>query len=146
MYKHFPDVESILRAHHQRHVAAYLAQLAELRERVSDPADRLRAVLEAYALICHYRQGHGSDELSALVHRGEGIARAQEGLLRLFEDVLVDVDAAGSLRRDTSPEELARFCLHALNAAGALPSEAAVRRLAAVTLTGLSPTSTPSQS
>ena len=113
---------------------------------MSDPADRLRAVLKAYALICHHRQGHGSDELSALVHRGEGIARAQEGLLRLFEDVLADVDAAGFLRRDTSPEELARFCLHALSAAGTLPSEAAVRRLAAVTLTGLSPTSTPSQS
>lgn len=137
LYKHFPDVESILLAHHQRHVAAHLDQLGALRDQVSDPMDRVRAVLQAYALICHHRRAHGTDELSALVHRGEGVARAEEGLLRLFEEVLAAAAAAGLLRVDAAPGELAHYCLHALSAAGSLSSQAAVRRLVAVTLTGL---------
>jgi hypothetical protein len=35
--------------------------------------------------------------------------------------------------------ELASYCLHALTAAGTLPSKAAVRRLVTVTLAGLHP-------
>ena len=38
-----------------------------------------------------------------------------------------------------APGELAGYCLHALTAAGSLPSEAAVRRLLAVTMSGLRP-------
>jgi len=38
-----------------------------------------------------------------------------------------------------APDELAGYCLHALTAAGNLPSEAAVRRLLAVTMAGLRP-------
>src|SRR5262249_54985329 len=47
LYKYFPDVEAILFAWHERHVAAHLEQLAELRERGGDPGERLDAVLEA---------------------------------------------------------------------------------------------------
>jgi hypothetical protein len=35
------------------------------------------------------------------------------------------------------PDELASFCLHAITAAGSLPSKTAVRRLVTVTLAGL---------
>lgn len=139
LYKHFPDVETILRAHHQRHVTAHLAQLTALRDQVGDPGDRLRSVLEAYALTCHHRQSHGTDELSALVHRGEQVAHAQEGLLRLLEEVLADAATAGHLRRDMAPNELAQYCLHALSAAGSLPSEAAAQRLVHVVFAGLAP-------
>jgi hypothetical protein len=43
------------------------------------------------------------------------------------------------VRDDVEPEELATYCLHALAAATSLSSEAAVRRLAKVTLDGLRP-------
>ena len=46
---------------------------------------------------------------------------------------------AGDVRDDVAPDELASYCLHALAAAGDLPSEDAGRRLVAVTLAGLRP-------
>src|SRR5438034_9740441 len=49
LYKYFPDVEAILVAWHDRHVTGHLEQLAELRDQAGDPADRLEAVLSAYA-------------------------------------------------------------------------------------------------
>ncbi|MFP3989652.1 TetR/AcrR family transcriptional regulator [Streptomyces sp. E11-3] len=139
LYKYFPDVEAILAAHHERHVTRHLAHLTELRDQPGDPAARLEAVLERYALICHHRARHGTEELSALLHRGEHVAQAQQQLIDLFRDLLAEVAAAGGLRDDVAPEELARYCLHALTAAGDLPSEASVHRLVAVTLAGLLP-------
>ena len=122
---------------HQRHVAAHLAHLAQLGNAVGDPTERLHAVLEAYALICHHRERHGGGELAALLHRGEDVRRAEHELADLFQELLGEVVAAGRLRDDVATEELATFCLHALGAARALPSEAAVHRLVAVTLAGL---------
>ncbi|WP_351231358.1 TetR/AcrR family transcriptional regulator [Streptomyces sp. NPDC002133] len=139
LYKYFPDVEAILTAHHERHVASHLEHLAALRDQPGDGVARLKAVLEHYALICYDRQRHGTEELSALLHRGEQVAHAQQQLVDLFRDLLTDAAAAGQLRDDVAPAELASYCLHALTAAGSLPSEAAVRRLVAVTLTGLRP-------
>ncbi|MPZ60265.1 MAG: TetR family transcriptional regulator [Propionibacteriales bacterium] len=139
LYKYFPDVQSILFAEHERHVSGHLEQLAELRERAGDPAERLEAVLQAYARICHYRERHGTEELGALLHRGEHVTRTQQQLLDLFRDLLSEVAATGDLRDDVSPAELASYCLYALSAAGSLPSEAAVRSLVAVTLDGLRP-------
>jgi hypothetical protein len=52
---------------------------------------------------------------------------------------LSDAAAAGHIRDDVAPDELATFCVHALAAAKDLPSEAAVRRVVAVTLAGLRP-------
>lgn len=139
LYKYFPDVESILVAQHERHVTEHLERLAELRDQAGDAAERLEAVLEAYALISHYRGRHGTEEVAALVHRGEHVARAQRQLLDLFRDLLAEVAEAGDLRDDVAPDELASYCLHALGAASSLPSEAAVRRLVTVTLAGLRP-------
>lgn len=136
LYKYFPDVEAILVAWHQRHVAGHLETLTELRDGAGDPAQRLEAVLEAYALIAHQREHHGP-ELGALLHRNEHVARAQQHLVEVFRDLLTEVAATGGLRDDVAPDELARYCLHALTAAGNLHSTAAVRRLVSVTLTGL---------
>jgi AcrR family transcriptional regulator len=138
LYKYFPDVDAILVAWHHRHVAGHLAQLAELRDQPGEPGARLAAVLETYALIAHHRERHGA-EISALVHRGEQVAQAQQQLSDLFRDLLTEVAATGELRDDVPPDELASYCLHALAAAGGLPSEAAVHRLVAVTLAGLGP-------
>lgn len=139
LYKYFPDVESILAAHHERHVASHLAHLTELRDQPGSAGERLEAVLQRYALICHYRQRHGTEELAALLHRDEHVAHAQQQLIDLFRDLLTEVAATGDLRDDVAPDELASYCLHALTAASNLPTEAAVSRLVAVTLAGLRP-------
>ena len=138
LYKYFPDVETILVAWHQRHVAGHLEHLAALRDQAGDAGERLEAVLEAYALICYQREHHGT-ELGALLHRGEHVARAQQQLIDVIRDLLNEVAETGDLRDDVAPDELATYCLHALTAAGSLPSEAAVRRLVSVTLAGLHP-------
>ena len=137
LYKYFPDVEAILSAWHERHVAAHLAHLTELRDQDGVPGVRLESVLQAYARICHHRERHGMEELGALLHGGEQVARSQQELLDLFGELLSEVAAAGEIRDDVAPDELAIFCVHALSAAGHLPSETAVRRLVAVTLSGL---------
>lgn len=139
LYKYFTDVETILAAQHERHVSSHLAHLAELREQPGDASSRLEAVLERYAFICHHRERHGTEELAALLHRGEHVAHAQQQLIDLFQGLLTEVAATGGLRDDAVPDELASYCLHALAAAGTLPSEAAVHRLVAVTLAGLRP-------
>ncbi|TFV91137.1 TetR/AcrR family transcriptional regulator [Blastococcus sp. CT_GayMR16] len=137
LYKYFPDVEAILYASHQRHVAGHLHHLAELRDGGGDPAERLEAVLHAYAMIAYRREQHGTEEMGALLHRGDHVSRAQQQLVGLIEDVLREVAAAGELRDDVAPDELASYCLHALGAAGSLSSQAAVQRLVTVTLAGL---------
>ncbi len=139
LYKYFPDVEAILRAWHERHVSAHLAHLAELRDHDGDAGQRLEAVLLAYARMCYHRERDGTEELGALLHRGEQAASAQQELLELFRDLLAEAAATNDFRDDVAPKELANYCLHALAAASSLPSEAAVRRLVAVTLAALRP-------
>ena len=67
------------------------------------------------------------------------MARVHAQLRRLDHDVLADAAASGDVRDDVAVEELVDYCLHALSAARTLNSPAAVRRLVAVTLTGLRP-------
>ena len=134
LYKYFPDVEAILLAWHERHVGGHLELLAKIRDRSGDPRKRLEAVLEAYAFIEHERH---AGELSALLHRGEHADRARQHLTDIIRDLLTEAADAGHIRDDIAPEELAGYCLSALTAASSLPTEAAVRRLVAVTLTGL---------
>ncbi|MBA3251169.1 MAG: TetR/AcrR family transcriptional regulator [Geodermatophilaceae bacterium] len=136
LYKYFAEVDAILIAWHERQIAAHLAHLAEVRDRTADVSQRLEAVLAAYALISHEHRDH---ELAALLHRGEHVARAQLSLRNLVRDLVREGAQGGAVRDDIAPEELASYCLHALTAAGGLPSKAAVRRLVAVTLDGLRP-------
>ena len=136
LYKYFPDVEAILLAWHERHVAGHLEHLAELRGQAGGAAERLEAVLIAYALISQHRGHHGA-ELAAFLHRGEHVARAQRQLHDLIRDLLTEAAETGDVRDDVAPGELATYCLHALTAASSLPSEASVRRLVTVTLAGL---------
>lgn len=134
LYKYFPDIEAILAAWHERQVSAHIRQLAALRDRGATAAERLETVLEAYALIQH--EQHAS-ELAALLHRGEHVVRAQQQLRDFIVDLLTEGAASGELRDDVAADELATYCMHALTAAGSLPSKTAVRRLVAVTLGGL---------
>jgi AcrR family transcriptional regulator len=136
LYKYFPDVESILAAWHERHVGGHLEHLSQLATQTGTARERLGAVFEAYALIMHHRH---EPELSALLHRGEHVARAELRLQEFIRDLLAEGAKAGDVRRDVSPDELAKYALHALTAAGSLSSKAAVQRLVAVTLAGLHP-------
>ena len=138
LYKYFPDLESVLLAWHERQVGGHLAHLEQVRDQIADPGQRLPAVLLAYALMNHGRLAHGTD-LSALLHQGEHVDHAHRQLADLISGLLADAAAAGAVRDDTAPGELAAYCLHALGAAGALSSKAAVRRLVTVTMAGLRP-------
>ncbi|MBC9726007.1 TetR/AcrR family transcriptional regulator [Streptomyces sp. TRM68367] len=136
LYKYFPDVESILAAWHERRITGHLAELAELRDRPGTPGERLEAVLERYAFIQQQRHGHGG-ELSAALHRGDHVAHTEQHLRHFIRGLLTEGADAGEVRDDVPPDELTGYCLHALTGAGSLSSKAAVRRLVAVTLSGL---------
>jgi AcrR family transcriptional regulator len=136
LYRYFPDVEAILLAWHERQVSAHLTQLAAVRDRAGNAADRLEAVLQAYALMAYE---HEETDLAATLHRGDHVVRAEKHLHDFIRDLVSEGAASGALRDDTAPAELAGYCLHALNAARTLRSKAAVRRLVTVTLDGLRP-------
>jgi AcrR family transcriptional regulator len=136
LYKYFSDVEAILLAWHERQIAGHLADLAEVRDRAG-PDERLEAVLEAYARILHGSHGHHDSELAASLHRGDHIERAQGQLRDMIRDLLTEAAKTRTIRDDVPPVELATYCVHALVAAGRLPSKAAVDRLVAVTLDAL---------
>lgn len=74
-----------------------------------------------------------------MVHRLPALHVAWAGrrLHDLIRALLTEAAGTGDVRGDVTPDELASYCLHALAAAGGLPSEAAVGRLVAVTLAGL---------
>ncbi|HYS40826.1 MAG TPA: TetR/AcrR family transcriptional regulator [Pseudonocardiaceae bacterium] len=139
LYKYFPDIDAILRAWHDREITSHLHQLTEIRDRAGDPRQRLEAVLRAYAHIAHQTRRHHDPELVTFLHRDEHLAHAQQQLHDLIRQLLAEGAKTGDLRDDVAPTELASYCLHALNAAGSLSTQAAVRRLVAVTLAGLRP-------
>ncbi len=134
LYKYFPDIESIMTAWHERHITQHLQQLTAVRDQAATPTSRLEAVLKHYADISYQRH---DTELVALLHRGEHVVRAQHQLRDLIRDLLIEGAKTGELRDDVAPDELATYCLHALTAAGNLPSKAAVQRLLDVTLSAL---------
>ncbi len=139
LYKYFPDVEAVLLAWHERQITAHLHQLAEVGGQAGDAVSRLQRVLEAFANISHQSQGHRDNELAAFLHRDRNVVSAQRHLHAMIRDLLAEAAAAGDIRDDVTADELASFCLHALTAAGSLPSRAAVRRLLTVTIAGLRP-------
>ena len=136
LYKYFADVDAVLCAWHERQLGAHLEQLAGLARGDGTPAARLAAVLGAFAAVKHHHPGDGA---VAALHGGAHVARAAAALAELVRDLLAEGVARGEVRDDVGPGELAGYCLHALTAAGYLPSQAAVSRLVAVTLSGLRP-------
>ena len=131
LYKYFPDLDAILLAWHERHVAARLERLTTMVQAGDDPHEALRAVLQAYA----FSERHAAElpELHGAGHASE----ARQQLLGFVRDLVSQGVAAGTLRDDVPAAELAAFCLHALAAARALRSREAIQRLVEVTLTGL---------
>jgi AcrR family transcriptional regulator len=136
LYKYFPDVESILRAWHERQIDEHLKQLLQIRDQTDGAMRRLEAVLTAYAVAISHRRQHGND-IAAQLHRGEHVAAAHEHLLAFIQDLMAEAAAIGAVRQDTPADELAIYALHALAAASSLHTPPAVHRLVQATLTGL---------
>lgn len=143
LYKYFSDVDAILHAWHHRQITTHLAQLTEVRDKASDPGQRLDVVLRAYAQIAHQTRRRHDTEIGRFLHLDEHLADAQRQLHDLVTGLITDAAQAGDLRTDMPPAELASYCLHALNAAAGLPSETAVGRLVTITLAGLQPPQAP---
>ena len=139
LYKYFPDVDSVLVAWHERQISRHLHLLEQARDAADGPAARLGAVLTAFALIQHEHQGHSPELPAGMLHRGAHVTAARHQLHSLVSDLITACAEAGQIRSDIPAGELAGYCLSALGAASSLPSQAAVRRLVAVTLAGLQP-------
>ena len=90
-------------------------------------------MLRAYVTQSGQRRGHDG-ELAAMLHRGEHVARAHAHLDEFIAALISEAAARGEARDDIPAAELAAYCLHALTASAAMPSEAAVGRLVGVTL------------
>lgn len=144
LYKYFPDVESILRAWHERQIDQHLGELLQVREETTGAGQRLEAVLTAYAKAISHRRTHG-DDLTEVLHRGEHVAAAHHQLHEFLHDLITDAAAVGAVRHDTPADELALYCIHALAAATSLHDPTAVERLIQTILTGLRPSSARSQ-
>jgi AcrR family transcriptional regulator len=136
LYKYFPNVEAILDARHEQHVSEHLEQLSRLGEQSGEPIERLSRVLEAYARIHFHRERHGSGEMLAHVHRQGAVDGAEAQVRRLMQDLIQAAVDAGALTRAPA-DELASYCVHAIGAAGEMPSEESVARLVSMTLVGL---------
>ncbi|AFT99559.1 MULTISPECIES: TetR/AcrR family transcriptional regulator [Nocardia] len=142
LYRYFPDIATILAAWHERQINRHLEHLSTVRDSKTDPGKRLCAVLEAYAEI-HLRRAenqrremHGA-QVESLMHTNERVAESQRQLHGLLQGVIADAAAAGRIRDDINPFELANYCLFAITGANSLESKAAVQRLVSLTLTGL---------
>jgi AcrR family transcriptional regulator len=138
LYKYFSGVEPILIAWHERHVTQHLDHLRQLRNQAGEPGARLEAVLHAFARIAFERHRHGTD-LRALVHQAEHMAQPQRLLTTIISELLAEASTVGVVRTDVRPDELATFCLHALEGAADLPDESAVARLVRLVLDGVRP-------
>jgi AcrR family transcriptional regulator len=140
LYKYFPDVESILLAWHERQVQAHLAELIRIRDHTQGIRQQLEAVLHAYAFIS--QSGHADAE-AARLHQGPHAGRAQQQLAGFLAELIQDGANGSVFRTDVPAEELAAFCLHALEAAAGMTSHEAVLRLITVTLGALEPAPSP---
>lgn len=137
LYKYFHDVEAILAAWHDQHVAAHLEELTALSEGRNAPIDRLIAVLAAYGSIV-YRRGRHDSDLAAMLHRPGQTDGADQQVQELFRRLLSEAVDTGEVRADVAVPELARYCCHALGAAAGAASERSMRHVVELVLAGLS--------
>ena len=134
LYKYFADVESMLTAHHRKHVEAHVAELAAIVDGPGVPGERLERLVLAYAEICHHRARHGGTEMNRLVHSPFELDAAESQLVDLFARAIGEAEKG---RSDLTPAALAAFAVRALAAAAEVPRSKvpAVARLVLEALT-----------
>lgn len=118
LYKYFRDLESMLRAHHRRHVEAHVTQLAAILEGAGSPRERLERLTGAYAEICHHRATRGSSDVHRLVHSSFELDAAESRLVAVFARAIREAEAT---RGGLTPPALAAYCVRALGAAADVP-------------------------
>jgi AcrR family transcriptional regulator len=114
LYKYFPDVQSMLIAHHGKHVEMHVAELEAVMSGPGLPAERLQRLVGAYAEICHHRAQHGDAELDRLVHSPSELDAPESQLIDLFTRAIRE---AGQGEHDLSPAALAAYAVRASSAA-----------------------------
>ena len=134
LYKYFPDIQSLVQAWHERQIGRHLVALAAIAQGQGKPLERLDAVLRAYAGMAH---SHEDGELADLLHGGGHAAQALDHLSAFVAAIIAEAAAAGEVRHDVPPSELATFCLAAMAGARNFGSDAAVSRLVALTYDAL---------
>lgn len=135
LYKYFPDVDSMLTAHHRKHVEAHVAELAAIVNGPEEPGERLARLVLAYAQICHHRARRSGTEMSRLVHSPLELDAAESQLVDLFAQAIGEADGAGG---ELNPAALAAYAVRALATAADVPAGRvpAVARLVLQTLSG----------
>ena len=118
LYKYFPDVVSMLTAHHRKHVEAHVAELACIVDGPGGPGEPLERLVVAYAEICHHRALHGSAEVDRLVHSPFELDAAESQLVDLFARAIREADSGGG---DLTPRARAAFAVRASAAAADVP-------------------------
>ena len=118
LYKYFPDVESMVRAHHRKHVEAHVAELEGILRGPGLPGERLERLAFAYAEICHHRARRGDADVDRLVHAGSELDAAESQLVALFARAIRE---AGRRGRDLSSTALAAYAVRALSTAAEVP-------------------------
>lgn len=114
LYKYFPDVQSMLIAHHSKLVEMHVAELEAVMSGPGLPAERLQRLIGAYAEICHHRGQHGDAELDHLVHSPSELDAAEALLIDLFARAIPEAGQGG---HGLGPEALAAYAVRALSAA-----------------------------
>ena len=137
LYKYFADLDTVLRAWHERQVGRHLEQLVAAADGAGEDARaRLAAALRAYAA---FAGRHDGSALATSLHSGEHVGRAQAHLRAFVAGLLADGVRAGCVRGDVPADELAGYVVAASSAAAGLHGAAARDRLVDVILDGLRP-------
>lgn len=137
LYKYFPDVETILNEWHQDQVAEHLTQLQAIRSQAGTARDRLAKVLEAFAYMTRSVSQHSAADLVASLHADDRLSKPETKLREMLTVLIDEGVEAGELRDDVPATELALYCLNAAAGARHVQSQAAVRRMLNVAMTGL---------
>lgn len=125
-YQHFAGKDELLLAVLAEAVAGYVDQVRLRLAGIEDPVERLRAyVADLFATVTATAgDGHLLSRSLTLVHlrlaaeRPELVAGALEPQLRLAEELVTAGVAAGRLRRDIAPRQLAAILTETLVAMG----------------------------
>lgn len=139
VYKYFPDAESILSAWHERLLTAHVHELRGAVQQTPDPDERLRAVLQRYAVIALDSSRKHDPGLRQGLHGEHHTEAAGAELHRLMQDVLTEAVSRGTVRSDIPVEEVASFCINALDRGWTSSSTPALDRLIRMTLDGIRP-------
>lgn len=135
LYKYFPDVDALLSQWHERQVSEHLAVLEKIRQETVGTGQQLQAVLEAYALMLYDMLAH--DSSPPALHRSAHVDHAHHYLEAFIAD-LIRADVQSRIAEvSMDPEDLARYCIHAMNAARSLSTRGAVPVLVDLTVQGI---------